>query len=98
MNDRDSSGRQRHRRPWSEDDDRDLRQMIEARESVAHIASTLQRTQDAIRGRAAQFKLILPSALRPWSRHWRLRAGNASPATHPQKTQSGDPASDDGGK
>lgn len=46
MNDRDSSGRQRHRRPWSEDDDRDLRQMIEARESVAHIASTLQRTQE----------------------------------------------------
>lgn len=56
----------RHRRPWSEDDDAELRRLVEARQPPSEIARQLGRTIDAIRGRAAHLGLVLPSPLRPW--------------------------------
>lgn len=56
----------RKARPWSEADDADLMRMIEVRQPPGEIAKQLHRTIDAIRGRAAQLRLVLPSPLRPW--------------------------------
>ena len=53
-------------RPWTEADDAALIQMIEARHPPGEIARRLHRTVDAIRERAAQPRLVLPSPLRPW--------------------------------
>lgn len=92
----DPTDRPRHRRPWNDADDRELRRLIEAREPPARIARSLQRTQDAIRGRAAQLGLALPSALRPWRRHWRNKATGQPRDPDPQQTESGDPASEGG--
>ncbi|MBA4763011.1 MULTISPECIES: hypothetical protein [unclassified Sphingomonas] len=61
----DTAGR-RKPRPWTEADDKVLSQMIEARQPPAKIARKLHRTVDAVRGRAAQLHLVLPSPLRPW--------------------------------
>jgi hypothetical protein len=55
-------------RRWTEDDDAGLRRLIAAREPPARIAKALKRTQDAVRGRAAELRLTLPSPLRPWRR------------------------------
>lgn len=55
-------------RTWSEDDDVLLRRLINGREPPARIARALHRTLDAVRGRAAQLHLTLPSPLRPWRR------------------------------
>jgi hypothetical protein len=60
------AGQRRKPRPWSEADDAELLRMIEARQPPSEIAKQLDRTVDAIRGRAAQLRLVLPSALRPW--------------------------------
>ena len=57
-------------RQWSEDEDAQLRALIAAREPPAAIARRMQRTQDAIRGRAGQLGLAVPSPLRPWRKHW----------------------------
>lgn len=57
-------------RRWLEADDLLLRQLIERREPPASIARRMQRTQDAIRGRAGQLGLAVPSPLRPWRKHW----------------------------
>ena len=54
------------RRVWSEDEDRELRRLIAGREPPLRIARALQRTQDAVRGRAGQLGLVVPSPLRPW--------------------------------
>lgn len=56
----------RHRRPWSEADDAELRRLIDARRPPSEIAGELSRTIDAVRGRAAHLGVILPSSLRPW--------------------------------
>ena len=56
----------RHRRPWSDADDIELRKLIEDRQRPSEIARRLDRTIDAIRGRTAHLGLTLPSALRPW--------------------------------
>ncbi len=58
------------RRRWLEADDLLLRQLIERREPPARIARQMQRTRDAIRGRAGQLGLTVPSPLRPWHKHW----------------------------
>lgn len=58
------------RRRWLEADDLLLRQLIKLREPPASIARRMQRTQDAIRGRAGQLGLAVPSPLRPWRKHW----------------------------
>lgn len=96
MNDNDPRDRQKHRRPWSDADDREFRQLIDAREPPARIARQLQRTQDAIRGRAAQLGLALPSALRPWRRPWSNKATGKSRSPDTQQIESGDPASEGG--
>lgn len=51
---------------WRADDDAELRRRIAARQPPAVLARELGRTQDAIRGRAAELGLMLPSAIRPW--------------------------------
>jgi hypothetical protein len=83
-------------RRWSDDDDAQLRRLIAGREPPARIARILQRTQDAIRGRAAQLRLTLPSPLRPWRRfsnpNRRVETAGVVPATEEQAT--GDPASE----
>jgi len=56
----------RHRRPWTDADDIELRRLIEDRQRPSEIARRLGRTIDAIRGRTAYLGLTLPSALRPW--------------------------------
>jgi len=56
----------RRRRPWSEEDDAELRRLVAARQSSGEIARQLKRTLDAVRGRAAHLDLVLPSSLRPW--------------------------------
>lgn len=56
----------RHRRPWNEAEDQQLRALIVARRPAGEIARELGRTVDAIRGRAAHLGLLIPSTLRPW--------------------------------
>jgi hypothetical protein len=53
-------------RPWDEEQDAELRQRLGRNETVGEIARAMQRTQDAIRGRAWELRLTLNSALRPW--------------------------------
>lgn len=52
--------------PWNEKADAELRRRVAARESVGAIARAMGRTQDAIRGRADQLRITVPSSLRPW--------------------------------
>jgi hypothetical protein len=61
-------GRVQRRKPraWSKADDAELARLIEGRQPPGEIAKRLDRTVDAIRGRAAQLHLVLPSSLRPW--------------------------------
>lgn len=56
----------RRRRPWSTEDDAEFRRLVAARQSAGDIARRLNRTLDAVRGRAAHLDLVLPSSLRPW--------------------------------
>lgn len=65
-------GRARVGRAWSEDDDGDLRRRIAARQPAGVIAKGMDRTVDAIRGRAAALHVALPSSQRPW-RHFPSR-------------------------
>lgn len=83
-------------RPWSEEDDAALRRLIDGREPPARIARALQRTQDAIRGRAAQLHLTLPSPLRPWKRFPspNARAGQDDPLPTNDQHEPGGPASE----
>lgn len=60
-------------RPWTDDDDADLRGRIAARQTAAVIARGIGRTQDAVRGRASTLGLALPSPTRPW-RQWPRRS------------------------
>jgi hypothetical protein len=93
----DTPARPRSGRIWSEEDDARLRQLIEARETTARIAQALERTQDAIRGRAAQLGITVPSSIRPWRRHWAPKAAARARAEEDQEqTDSGDPASESG--
>lgn len=57
-------------RTWTEADDTLLRNLIFRREPPVAIARQLQRTQAAVRGRAGQLGLAVPSPLRPWRKHW----------------------------
>lgn len=83
-------------RRWTEDDDARLRRLIAAREPPARIAQALKRTQDAIRGRAAELRLTLPSPLRPWRRFATLngRREQSAPAPEGQQSETGGPASE----
>jgi hypothetical protein len=58
---------------WGTDDDAELARLIAARKAVVEIARRLGRTQDAVRGRAWQLRLTLPSTLRPWRKNLALR-------------------------
>lgn len=89
----DAGGRGRR---WSDEDDAELRRLIAAREPPARIARALHRTQDAIRGRAAELHLTLPSPLRPWKR---FATPNAKPEQtaaerEDQQSETGGPASE----
>jgi len=53
-------------RPWTEDDDAELRKRLGARQQPGEIAQALGRTIDAVRGRAQVLDLALPSRTRPW--------------------------------
>ena len=89
----DAGGRGRR---WSDEDDAELRRLIAAREPPARIARALNRTQDAIRGRAAELRLTLPSALRPWKRFARPGAKSARTLAEreDQQSETGGPASE----
>lgn len=76
-----------HGRRWSEDDDAELRRLIAAREPAVRIAHALRRTQDAIRGRAAELHLTLPSPLRPWKRFAKPGGRREHEDTEPQDQQ-----------
>jgi hypothetical protein len=85
------------RRLWSGNDDAQLRRLIAGREPPAAIARCMQRTQDAIRGRAGQLGLAVPSPLRPWRRHWgRALREERDKDIVQQIHRSGDPASANG--
>lgn len=58
--------RLRLRRPWTADDDAELRRLAAERHPPGEIARALVRTIDAVRGRAVHLNLVLPSPLRPW--------------------------------
>lgn len=71
------------RKRWTDDADKELRQRIERRQTLPMIADGMGRTQDAIRGRAAQLKLRLPSTARPWRPGypaWAKRPDEGSPS------------------
>ncbi len=89
----DAGGRGRR---WSDEDDAALCRLIVAREPPARIARALHRTQDAIRGRAAELHLTLPSPLRPWKRFATPNARPAQAASEPedQQSETGGPASE----
>lgn len=85
------------RRTWTKVDDAQLVRLIAAREPPASIARQMQRTQDAIRGRAGQLGLTVPSPIRPWRRHWgRALREERDRQADQQISGSGDPASADG--
>jgi hypothetical protein len=84
------------RRQWTDEDDAQLRGLIASREPPAVIARRMQRTQDAIRGRAGQLGLAVPSPLRPWRRHWGRALREERDRDADQIDSSGDPASADG--
>ena len=92
------SGERAHRgRRWNESDDLQLTRLIAAREPPGRIALIMHRTQDAIRGRAGQLGLPLPSPLRPWKRFWsRAHQMKQAEASKESDWQSGDPASEGG--
>jgi hypothetical protein len=46
-------------RPWTSEDDRQLREMFEVKKSVPIMALRLKRTEMAIRGRLSVLKLSL---------------------------------------
>lgn len=104
MTDRDDQGRPAHpharandRRTWTEDDDAQLLRLIAAREPPASIARQMQRTQDAIRGRAGQLGVAVPSPIRPWRKHrGRALREERDRQADQQIDGSGDPASADG--
>ena len=51
---------------WTDDDDAELRRRIEARQTPAVIAREMERTMDAVRGRASTLRVTLRSSQRPW--------------------------------
>jgi hypothetical protein len=56
-------------RPWTGEEDRQLREMVEAGKSVTIMALRLKRTETAIRGRLSILKLSLKQGrLEPRSR------------------------------
>lgn len=83
-------------RRWSDDDAAELRRLIVAREPAVRIARTLRRTQDAIRGRAAELRLTLPSPLRPWREFAKPKHGRKeqSSVSEGQLSDTGGPASE----
>ncbi len=46
-------------RPWTDEDDRKLREMVEVKKSVPIMALRLKRTEMAVRGRLSILKLSL---------------------------------------
>ena len=53
-------------RPWTEEQDAELRRRLDARQQAAEIARALGRTVDAVRGRAQVLRLTLTARNRPW--------------------------------
>ncbi|MDB5684110.1 MAG: hypothetical protein JWM38_2040 [Sphingomonas bacterium] len=53
-----------HRRPWSEEDDAELRRRCEAGEFLIDIARAVGRTQEACRSRANTLGVACRSSLR----------------------------------
>jgi hypothetical protein len=53
-------------RSWTVEDDLQLRSQLAERKAIGDIASGLDRTTDAIRGRAQKLGLSITPRLRPW--------------------------------
>lgn len=51
---------------WTAEQDEELRRRVIARQTVGQIAREMERTMDAIRGRAAALRIMLRSSARPW--------------------------------
>jgi hypothetical protein len=51
---------------WTDEADAELRKRVAARQTIAQIAREMERTMDAIRGRAASLRITLRSSQRPW--------------------------------
>jgi hypothetical protein len=65
------TGQNATRRPWTEADNKELEQMLQARKSTAEIATKLERTQQAIYARAQHLD---KKAFRTKSSSLRLKA------------------------
>lgn len=68
----------RPRRPWTEEDDDELRRRLGAREPLSVVATAMGRTMDGIRGRAATLRLKVPARNRPW----RIQGGTTRSPDH----------------
>lgn len=51
---------------WTDEAAAELRRRVAARQTIAQIAREMERTMDAIRGRAASLRITLRSSQRPW--------------------------------
>lgn len=59
-------GTPNRRRPWDAAADLELRRRAAANEPVGAIAKAMDRTVDAVRGRANRLRIVVKSSLRPW--------------------------------
>ncbi len=60
------AGTANHGKPWTAEADTELRDRVAAKQTIGQIARAMDRTQDAIRGRAATLRITLRSSLQPW--------------------------------
>lgn len=65
-NGEDEAARRKSPRAWTEADDAELRSRLASRQQTAQIAHEMERTVDAIRGRAQALGLGLTPRGRPW--------------------------------
>lgn len=54
------------RRPWTSEEDEELRTRLTDRQQLAAIARSMGRTLEAVRARAQALRLVSGSSLRPW--------------------------------
>ena len=62
------------KRPWQPDEERQLREMVEAGKTITSISLRLKRTVTAVRGRLGILKISLGKVGRPKARQLRRAA------------------------
>lgn len=58
--------RPRFRSRWTTEEDEELRRRIEQRQTAGIIAAAMGRTNHAIRRRAGELSLMVPTTIAPW--------------------------------